>query len=110
MAKSARGADTDKNSASLTTALIDAVASGAIPRSKIVQLVVNRSKAFATTRADRAGIPWAYFNLVTHGFLAKGERDEAVVAAARERYDAALAEKIIAGGEEGRPELVVLAG
>ena len=37
-------------------ALINAVASGVIPNSKIVRLIVNRSKAYATTRADQAGI------------------------------------------------------
>jgi phosphoribosylglycinamide formyltransferase len=96
-------------------ALIQGVASGVIPNSKIIRLIVNRSKAYATTRSERAGIPWEYFNLVTHGFLAKGEKDEAKIAAGRERYDAALAEKILAGsgGEEdgeGPPDLIVLAG
>lgn len=93
-------------------ALIQGVASGAIPNSKIIRLIVNRSKAYATTRSERAGIPWEYYNLVTHGFLAKGEKDEAKIAAGRERYDAALAEKILAGGSdgEGPPDLIVLAG
>lgn len=86
------------------------MASGVIPSSKIIRLVVNRSKAFATTRAERAGIPWEYFNLVTHGFLPKGEKDETKVAAAREKYDAALAERIVSGQEGERPDLVVLAG
>lgn len=91
-------------------ALIDAVASGVIPSSKIIRLVVNRSKAFATTRGERAGIPWEYFNLVTHGFLPKGEKDEVKVAAAREKYDAALAEKIVTAQGGEKPDLVVLAG
>ena len=36
-------------------ALIDAVATGRIPNSQIIRLVVNRGKAYATTRADQAG-------------------------------------------------------
>ncbi|KAL2117985.1 hypothetical protein VTJ04DRAFT_7645 [Mycothermus thermophilus] len=89
-------------------ALIDAVADGRIPNSKIIRLVVNRGKAYATTRADRAGIPWEYFNLISHGFQAKGETDPAKIQDARNRYDAALAEKILAW--EDRPDLIVLAG
>lgn len=92
-------------------ALINGVASGAIPHSTISQLIVNRGQAYATTRADEAGIPWAYFNLVSHGFLPKGEKDESVVAAGRARYDAALADRIIKGeGGSGKPDLIVLAG
>ena len=90
-------------------ALIDAVATGRIPHSRIVRLIVNRAKAYATTRADQAGIPWEYFNLISNGFLAKGEKDEKAVAEARAKYDAALAEKIL-GEEKERPELIVLAG
>ncbi|KEZ43540.1 putative phosphoribosylglycinamide formyltransferase protein [Scedosporium apiospermum] len=89
-------------------ALINAVASGVIPNSKIVRLIVNRSKAYATTRADQAGIPWEYFNLISNGFLPKGEKDEAKVAEARAKYDAALATKVLE--LEERPELIVLAG
>jgi phosphoribosylglycinamide formyltransferase len=36
-------------------ALIDAVASGEIPNSKIISLFVNRSKAHAVVRAEKAG-------------------------------------------------------
>lgn len=36
-------------------ALIDAVAGGSIPDSRIVRLIVNRAKAYATTRAEKAG-------------------------------------------------------
>ncbi|KAH0525743.1 hypothetical protein TsFJ059_009163 [Trichoderma semiorbis] len=89
-------------------ALIDGVASGSIPNSRITRLVVNRAKAYATTRAEKAGIPWEYFNLISNGFLAKGEKDEAKTAEARKKYDAALADKILA--LEERPQLIVLAG
>ncbi|KAM0257111.1 hypothetical protein ACHAQJ_004575 [Trichoderma viride] len=89
-------------------ALIDAVASGRIPNSRIIRLVVNRAKAYAITRAEKAGIPWEYFNLISGGFLAKGEKDEEKTAEARKKYDAALADKVLNLPE--RPELIVLAG
>ncbi|KAK4467218.1 formyl transferase [Cladorrhinum samala] len=89
-------------------ALIDAVASGQIPDSKIVRLIVNRAKAYATTRAESAGIPWEYFNPISHGFQAKGEKDSRKIQEARDNYDAALAEKLLNG--DFKPDLVVLAG
>ncbi|QPG96203.1 hypothetical protein C2857_003526 [Epichloe festucae Fl1] len=90
-------------------ALIDAVADGRIPNSRIVKLIVNRRNAYAIQRAEKAGIPWEYFNLIGHGFVSKGEEDEEQIARGREKYDAALADKILSGGEQ-RPELIVLAG
>ncbi|VUC33862.1 unnamed protein product [Clonostachys rosea] len=87
-------------------ALIDAVATGEIPNSKIISLFVNRSKAHAVVRAEKAGIPSEYYNLISHGFLPKGEKDEQKVAEARKKYDAALAEKVVSK----QPELIVLAG
>ncbi|KAL2128410.1 hypothetical protein VTI74DRAFT_9212 [Chaetomium olivicolor] len=89
-------------------ALIDAVAAGRIADSKIIRLIVNRSRAYATTRADNAGIPWEYFNLISHGFQPKGEKDPQKVLEARDKYDAALAEKLLHG--DYKPDLIVLAG
>ncbi|KAK3297248.1 formyl transferase [Chaetomium fimeti] len=89
-------------------ALIDAVAAGRIADSKIVRLIVNRGKAYATTRADLVGIPWEYFNLISHGFQAKGEKDMQKIQESRDKYDAALAEKLLQG--DFKPDLVVLAG
>lgn len=89
-------------------ALIDAVAAGRIADSKITRLIVNRGKAYATTRADLAGIPWEYFNLISNGFQAKGEKDPQKVQESRDKYDAALAEKLLQG--DYKPDLVVLAG
>ena len=63
---------------------------------------------FQTCSSLPLGIPWEYFNLISNGFLPKGEKDPEKVADARKRYDAALAEKVLA--QEERPELVVLAG
>lgn len=54
------------------------------------------------------GIPWEYFNLISNGFQKKGEKDEQKIAEARQKYDAALAEKILSA--EVKPELIVLAG
>ncbi|KAM4054893.1 formyl transferase domain-containing protein [Hirsutella rhossiliensis] len=89
-------------------ALCDGVASGRIPNATICRLIVNRGKAYATTRAENHGIPWDYVNLISHGFQSKGERDAAKLQEARESYDAALAEKVLAG--DPRPDLIVLAG
>jgi len=89
-------------------ALIDAVANGQIPHSRIVQLVVNRSKAYAVKRAEQAGIPWEYFNLISNGFQDKSEKEPAKLQEARGRYDAALAQKILES--DARPDLIVLAG
>ncbi|KAK3995530.1 formyl transferase [Cladorrhinum sp. PSN332] len=89
-------------------ALIDAVASGRISDSKIIHLIVNRGKAYATTRAESAGIPWEYFNLISNGFQAKGEKDPQKIQESRDSYDAALADKVLNG--HYKPDLVVLAG
>lgn len=106
-------------------ALIDAVAAGRIRNSKIIRLVVNRRNVQSVKRAESAGqiilqnwnqfnsnstlgIPWEYFNLISNGFIAKGEKDEQKVAEARHNYDAALAERILSAEE--KPELIVLAG
>ncbi|KIH91952.1 phosphoribosylglycinamide formyltransferase [Sporothrix brasiliensis 5110] len=92
-------------------ALVDGIAAGSITNARITRLIVNRGKAFATQRADKAGIPWEYFNMVTHGFQAKGEKDAAALQAGREAYDAALAQKILdAQRDDERPQLIVLAG
>ncbi|EXM34970.1 Formyl transferase, N-terminal [Fusarium oxysporum f. sp. vasinfectum] len=89
-------------------ALIDAISTGSLPNSRIISLIVNRRNAHATIRAEKAGIPWQYFNLISHGFLEKGETDEQKVTEGRRKYDAALAEKILSADE--KPELIVLAG
>ncbi|KAF5703803.1 phosphoribosylglycinamide formyltransferase [Fusarium mundagurra] len=89
-------------------ALIDAISTGSLPNSCIISLIVNRRNAHATVRAEKAGIPWQYFNLISHGFLEKGETDEQKVTEGRRKYDAALAEKILSADE--KPELIVLAG
>lgn len=89
-------------------ALIDSCASDA-PESihgKIVKVTVNRKSAYATTRAEKAGIPTDYFNLVKDGFQKPGEKDAVKIKEARLKYDAALAERIL----QDKPDLIVLAG
>ncbi|TWU73380.1 hypothetical protein ED733_002137 [Metarhizium rileyi] len=61
-------------------ALIDAISAGQLPNSRIISLVTNRKNAHAIVRADKAGIPWDYFNLISISFLRKGEIDERTVA------------------------------
>ena len=58
---------------------------------------------------SRPGIPWDYFNLISNGFLQKGETGEQKLAEGRQKYDAALAAKILSTDKE-RPELIILAG
>ncbi|KAI1383353.1 phosphoribosylglycinamide formyltransferase [Hypoxylon trugodes] len=89
-------------------ALIDSCASdvpGSI-RGKIIKVTVNRKNAFAIKRAEKAGIPTDYFNLVKDGFQVLGEKDPVKLQEARLKYDAALAERIL----RDKPDLVVLAG
>jgi len=87
-------------------AIIDSCASGRIADGEIVRVTVNRKTAFSQQRAEKAGIPTAYFNMVAEKFHAAGEKDPEKLKEARLRYDAALAERIL----QDRPELVVLAG
>ncbi|KAI1074748.1 formyl transferase [Whalleya microplaca] len=91
-------------------ALIDAISTGQLRNSRIIGLITNRINAGAKVRADKAGIPWEYFNLYSHGFLRKGETDEQKVAEGRQNYDAALAARILSTDKEKKPELIVLAG
>lgn len=69
---------------------------------------MNRKKAYAVTRAEKAGIPWEYFNLISNGFQRAGDKDPQHIKEAREKYDAALGDLVLA--LEERPQLIVLAG
>jgi phosphoribosylglycinamide formyltransferase len=89
-------------------ALCDSVISGQIPNARIVRLIVNRQKAYAIKRAEHNGIPWDYFNLISHGFQAKTETSPQRLQEARDEYDAALAGKVLSSNP--RPHLIVLAG
>ncbi|KAH7034910.1 phosphoribosylglycinamide formyltransferase [Microdochium trichocladiopsis] len=87
-------------------AIIDACASGRIADGEIVRVTVNRKTAFSRERAEKVGIPTAYFNMVAEKFQVAGEKDAEKLKEARLAYDAALAERIL----QDKPELVVLAG
>ncbi|RSM08531.1 hypothetical protein CEP52_003176 [Fusarium oligoseptatum] len=87
-------------------AILDACADGRIPNTRVSKLIVNRKTAYSIQRAEKAGVPSEYFNLVAHGYQAKGEKDTAHIQEARSRYDADLAAKVI----EEKPDMVVLAG
>ncbi|KAJ4394413.1 Bifunctional purine biosynthetic protein ADE5,7 [Gnomoniopsis smithogilvyi] len=87
-------------------ALLDGLASDRISDAQITRLFVNRKTAYAVTRAEKAGVPSEYFNMVAGGFQPIGEKDPEKLKEARTRYDAALADKVLAE----KPDLVVLAG
>ena len=57
---------------------------------------------------SRPGISWDYFKPISNGFLRKGETDEQKLARGRQKYDAALAARILSTDKE-RPELIILA-
>jgi len=87
-------------------AIIDGCESGGLPGVFIVKVITNRKAAFAAQRAERAGIPTEYFNLVNDGFHVAGEKDAAKLREARAEYDDALGQKVLLD----KPDLVVLAG
>lgn len=87
-------------------ALLDGLATQKISNAQITRLFVNRKTAYAVTRAEKAGVPSEYFNMVAGGFQWKGEKDPEKLKDARTKYDAALAEKVLAE----KPDLIVLAG
>ncbi|CAJ2501438.1 Uu.00g042910.m01.CDS01 [Anthostomella pinea] len=91
-------------------ALMDSCASnepGSIPGT-IIKVTTNRRDAYAIKRAEQAEppIPTDYFNMRKHGFQAAGEKDADKLREGRLRYDAALAERILAD----KPDVIVLAG
>ncbi|MCC2785386.1 hypothetical protein LK495_15635, partial [Eggerthella lenta] len=71
-----------------------------------VRVISNRSKANGLNRAQAAGIPTKYHNLVSGKYHPSGEKDKVVIDAAREKYDADLAKLVLADD----PDIVVLAG
>ncbi|PMD25076.1 putative phosphoribosylglycinamide formyltransferase [Hyaloscypha hepaticicola] len=86
-------------------ALIDATSS-TLPHLKIKRVISNREKANGLNRARAASIPTEYLNLVKHKYHASGETDQAVKQAAREKYDADLADLVLAD----EPDIVICAG
>lgn len=86
-------------------ALIDATTS-TMPYLNIVRVISNKAKANGLNRASAASIPTTYHNLVSGKYQAPGENDQAIKAAAREKYDADLAEMVLADA----PDIVICAG
>ncbi|KAI9055129.1 hypothetical protein LZ554_000094 [Drepanopeziza brunnea f. sp. 'monogermtubi'] len=86
-------------------ALIDATTT-TMPYLQIVRVISNKAKANGLNRASAASIPTTYHNLISGKYHASGEKDQAVKAAAREKYDADLAEIVLADS----PDIVVCAG
>jgi phosphoribosylglycinamide formyltransferase len=88
-------------------ALIDASKS-TMPHLKIIRVISNRKNAYGLKRAQEASppIPTAYHNLLSGNYHAKDEKDPAVLKAAREKYDADLANLVL----QDQPDLVVCAG
>ena len=88
-------------------ALIDAIASGALPSATISLLICNREKAYARQRARDNSIPEVYHNLLTYS-KQYPSNDPAVrhSKVAREAYDRDLADIVI----KEKPKLVVCAG
>lgn len=90
-------------------ALIDACASSppALASTSIVRVISNRKSAYGLERAQAAGIPTAYHNLVPYaGKYPSSDPSTKYGAAAREAYDADLAELVL----RDAPDLVVCAG
>ncbi|TVY81074.1 Phosphoribosylglycinamide formyltransferase [Lachnellula suecica] len=85
-------------------ALIDAAP--LMPYLRIVRVISNKKGVEGLKRAERAKIPTAVHNLVTGKYIASGEKDPAVRAAGREKYDADLAKLVLAD----EPDIVVCAG
>jgi phosphoribosylglycinamide formyltransferase len=82
-------------------ALIDATTT-TMPYLRIIRVISNKAKAHGLNRA----IPTSYHNLVSGKYVASGETNQAVKQAAREKYDADLAELVLAD----EPDIVICAG
>ncbi|QSZ28531.1 hypothetical protein DSL72_003029 [Monilinia vaccinii-corymbosi] len=85
--------------------LIDA-SQDTMPYLKIIRVIANRKTAYGLTRAQEASIPTTYHNLLAGKYHSKDEKDPAVIQAAREKYDADLADLVIAD----QPDIIICAG
>lgn len=93
-------------------AIIDAAAGEfpTLPGTSIVRVISNKKSAYGLTRAESAGIPTAYHNLISGGYTKRfpnpDPSSKAATAEARASYDADLATLVLAD----KPDLVVCAG
>ena len=87
-------------------AVIDAISAGTL-NAQIVRVISNRKNAYGLQRAQNAGIPTHYHNLLPYKRAhADDDADADGVTKAREEYDAELARLILADG----PDVVVCLG
>lgn len=86
-------------------ALIDA-STTTMPYLRIIRVIHNKKGVNGVNRAAKASIPTLYHNLVSGKYHAPGEKDPAVKLAAREKYDADLANIVLADS----PDIVICAG
>jgi phosphoribosylglycinamide formyltransferase len=81
-----------------------------LQNSTIIRVISNRKAAYGLTRAQKAGIPTTYHNLVAYKKKFGSSQDSSSAAKgdekAREEYDKDLAKLVLADG----PDLVVCAG
>jgi phosphoribosylglycinamide formyltransferase len=93
-------------------ALIDASTSpsGLLSSCKIIRVLSNKKNVYGLQRAEKAGIPTAYHNLVKYGKQHPPTAEESKTTkygeTARRKYDEDLAAVIL----EDSPDLVVCAG
>ncbi|POS87943.1 hypothetical protein EPUL_000697 [Erysiphe pulchra] len=72
----------------------------------IVRVISNKLSANGLNRAKAAAIPTAYHNLIKGNYYSKDEQDQVKKKHGREKYDADLADLILAD----KPDIVVCAG
>jgi hypothetical protein len=87
-------------------ALIDASTTNFLPATTIVRVISNKKGVQGLTRAEKAGIPTAYHNLIFRKYLKSGEKDPDIIQKARAAHNADLAGLVL----QDKPDLVVCAG
>ncbi|KAF2156973.1 phosphoribosylglycinamide formyltransferase [Myriangium duriaei CBS 260.36] len=88
-------------------ALIDAASTPALPNVQFIRVISNRKTAFGLQRAEKAGIPTSYHNLV--GYKSRFPDPEGASGKhtqARTEYDRDLATLVL----KDKPDIVVCAG
>lgn len=87
-------------------ALIDACNTPKLPSTSIVRVISNRKNVYGLERANKAGIPTEYHNLVKYKSKYPDTSAKAKFTQAREVYDKDLAALVL----KDRPDVVVCAG
>lgn len=87
-------------------ALIDACNTPKLPSTSMVRVISNRKNVYGLERANKAGIPTEYHNLVKYKSKYPDTSAEAKFAQAREVYDKDLAALVL----KDRPDVIVCAG